>query len=123
MKTKRKFKRGDKVRILSGGDLETVIHSVEWSDSINNWKYWFKDVDDQLWFEIDTTIELISNSNTVYDIDTDDNGKRFRATFEWYDTKDKYHIVETQDIDEAQIIMSLLSGESCLADYEADKNI
>ena len=58
---------------------------------------------------------------TNYSIGNDELDKpRCRFNFEWYDTNGVYQIVETQDVQEAQIIMSLLSGESCLADYEVD---
>ena len=58
------------------------------------------------------------NNTTQYDIKVNENGPQQRFVFEWYDKNNEYHIVETINMEEAQTILGLLSGEICLGDLE-----
>lgn len=140
MKTKRKFKRGDKIRLCDDPSTDTIVNHVEWCDTAKVWKYWFKDENDKLLYATDLDcIELVPNIKldyktslvsmskidvkTSYDIGIDeDNKPTCKFIFQWFDNAGMFHDVNTNDIDEAQIVMSLLSGETCIADYEEDKN-
>jgi hypothetical protein len=57
--------------------------------------------------------------NDYYNIQLDENHKsKQRFIFEWYDINGIYHIVETTDMDEAETVLGLLSGNICLGDLE-----
>lgn len=47
------------------------------------------------------------------------NGKKLcNFTFEWVNEKGVKEKIETEDMETAQTIINLLSGETCLADLE-----
>jgi hypothetical protein len=41
-----------------------------------------------------------------------------KFNFEWIDKNDERQVVNTDDLETAQTVISLLSGEICLADLE-----
>lgn len=53
-----------------------------------------------------------------YNVGLDENGKRFRVVIEWYNEKGEFFIKQSKDIEEAETILGLLSGNISFADLE-----